>query len=137
MAEAIAPQYCYGTENSTGERAFLTILGSNDTTSPKRAVGEGLPPSQFSLLGMGTLPVQVFPVPNTAGTLCIGGQVGRFNTLITQADANGLVQIDFDPAVLPATYHAFYDPAAGAPRPSDGRPVYEGLRPDFVWPKGS
>ncbi|MDA1069790.1 MAG: hypothetical protein O2825_00070 [Proteobacteria bacterium] len=43
----------------------------------------------------------------------------------------------FDPAVLPATYHAFYDSAAGAPRPSDGRPVYEGLRPDFVWPKGS
>lgn len=35
---------------------------------------------------------------------------------------------------LPATYHAFYDPAAGAPAPSDGRPVYEGLRPDFVWP---
>jgi hypothetical protein len=36
---------------------------------------------------------------------------------------------------LPATYHAFYDPASGAPAPDDGRPVYEGLRPDFVWPK--
>jgi hypothetical protein len=35
---------------------------------------------------------------------------------------------------LRATYHAFYDPATGVPKPSDGRPVYEGLRPDFVWP---
>jgi len=40
----------------------------------------------------------------------------------------------FDGKKLPATYHAFFDPAAGAPRPKDGRPVHEGLRPDFVWP---
>jgi hypothetical protein len=37
---------------------------------------------------------------------------------------------------LDATYHAFYDPKTGVPRPADGRPVYEGLRPDFVWPAG-
>ena len=36
-----------------------------------------------------------------------------------------------------ATYHAFYDPATGVPRPNDGRPVHEGLRPDFVWPAPS
>jgi hypothetical protein len=40
----------------------------------------------------------------------------------------------YDPVGLRATYHAFYDPAAGAPAPNDGRPVYQGLRPDFVWP---
>lgn len=40
----------------------------------------------------------------------------------------------YDVAGLRATYHAFYDPEAGAPRPSDGRPVFEGLRPEFVWP---
>jgi hypothetical protein len=40
----------------------------------------------------------------------------------------------FDSASLPATYHAFYDPAAGAPKPKDGRPVYSGLRPEFAWP---
>ncbi len=43
----------------------------------------------------------------------------------------------FDSKSLPATYHAFYDPAAGAPRPKDGRPVYEALRPDFAWPASS
>lgn len=40
----------------------------------------------------------------------------------------------FDADDLPATYHAFYDPATGVPRPNDGRPVYEGLRPEFSWP---
>lgn len=43
----------------------------------------------------------------------------------------------YDAAALRPTYHAFYDPASGAPKPNDGRPVYEGLRPDFVWPPGA
>jgi hypothetical protein len=43
----------------------------------------------------------------------------------------------FDAAKLPATYHAFYDAKTGVPEPRDGRKVYEGLRPDFVWPAGS
>jgi hypothetical protein len=40
----------------------------------------------------------------------------------------------FDASRLKATYHAFYDPATGVPKPKDGRPVYSGLRPEFVWP---
>jgi hypothetical protein len=43
----------------------------------------------------------------------------------------------YDPAQLPATYHAFYDPGTGVPKPDDGRPVNEALRPDFVWPQGA
>jgi hypothetical protein len=39
----------------------------------------------------------------------------------------------FDSASMPATYHAFFDPSASI-APKDGRPVYDGLRPDFVWP---
>jgi hypothetical protein len=42
----------------------------------------------------------------------------------------------FDEDRLPATYHAFYDPSTGVPKPTDGRPVHAGLRPDFVWPAG-
>ncbi|TCO72091.1 GFA family protein [Rhodovulum euryhalinum] len=38
---------------------------------------------------------------------------------------------------LEASYHAFYDPKTGVAKPSDGRPVYEGLRPEFVWPAAS
>lgn len=40
----------------------------------------------------------------------------------------------FDAANLPATYHAFFDASQGAAKPKDGRPVYDGLRPDFAWP---
>ena len=40
----------------------------------------------------------------------------------------------FDSESLPATYHAFFDSFTGAPAPDDGRPVYDGLRPEFVWP---
>jgi len=35
-----------------------------------------------------------------------------------------------------ATYHAFYDAKTGVKKPADGKPVYDGLRPEFVWPKG-
>ena len=40
----------------------------------------------------------------------------------------------FDGGKLPASYHAFYDAATGEPKPDDGRPVYDALRPDFAWP---
>lgn len=40
----------------------------------------------------------------------------------------------YDAANMPATYHAFYDASAVGPAPDDGRPVYDGLRPEFVWP---
>ncbi len=44
----------------------------------------------------------------------------------------------FDTKAFPdPTYHAFYDPATGVPKPSDGRPVEAALQPAFVWPKAS
>ena len=39
-----------------------------------------------------------------------------------------------DPESMPATYHAFFDASTGATAPDDGRPVYDGLHPEFVWP---
>ena len=42
-----------------------------------------------------------------------------------------------DAQKLPATYHAFYDPATGVPKPDDGRPVYAGLHPNFAMPKSA
>jgi hypothetical protein len=44
----------------------------------------------------------------------------------------------YDDARFPkATYHAFWDETKGYPAPTDGRPVYSGLRPEFAWPKGA
>ena len=39
----------------------------------------------------------------------------------------------YDADSLPATYHAFFDASVGV-EPDDGRPIHEGLRPEFVWP---
>jgi hypothetical protein len=44
----------------------------------------------------------------------------------------------YDNGAFPkAMYHAFWDETKGYAKPSDGRPVYAGLRPDFKWPAGS
>lgn len=41
----------------------------------------------------------------------------------------------FDDANFPkVTYHAFWDETKGYAKPDDGLPVYDGLKPDFVWP---
>ncbi|MEO0663063.1 MAG: hypothetical protein AAFZ87_16120, partial [Planctomycetota bacterium] len=64
-------------------------------------LASGVPPLQFSLLGIGRLPTQVFPVTNSSGTLCLGGAVGRFNGSITQASADGVVSILVDPTSMP------------------------------------
>lgn len=40
----------------------------------------------------------------------------------------------YDVEKLPASYHAFFDESTGAKKPDDGLPVYNSLRPDFVWP---
>ncbi len=41
----------------------------------------------------------------------------------------------YDAVAFPqATYHAFYDDTKGYAKPSDGRPVYDSLRPEFEWP---
>ena len=44
----------------------------------------------------------------------------------------------YDDAKFPkATYHAFWDETKGYASPTDGRPVYSGLRPEFHWPAGA
>ncbi|WP_095587606.1 DUF1097 domain-containing protein [Actibacterium ureilyticum] len=44
----------------------------------------------------------------------------------------------YDDAAFPAaTYHAFYEASKGYKKPDDGRPVYDGLRPEFSWPQGA
>lgn len=77
--------------------------------------------------------------PNGPLDLCLCETCG---TPIMLDDKQGRIRVvvpnlmGYDAALLPATYHAFFDPAAGAAQPQDGRPVYEGLRPNFEWPQG-
>jgi hypothetical protein len=85
---------------------------------------------------------QPFNAQNPDGPLelCTCGACG---TPIMLDDKQGRIRVivpnlmGHDADSMPATYHAFYDPSTGVPKPDDGRPVHEGLRPDFVWPESA
>jgi hypothetical protein len=72
-------------------------------------------------------PLELCTCPDCGTPVMLDDKEGRIRVIVPNL-------MGYDPASLPATYHAFYDAAAGAPAPDDGHPVYEGLRPDFVWP---
>ena len=98
--------------------------------------------TDLAVAGAGSLKRMPFNAKNPAGPLelCVCETCG---TPIMLDDKQKRIRavvpnlMGYDATGLPATYHAFYDPATGVPRPNDGRPVYEGLRPDFVWPQAS
>ena len=75
--------------------------------------------------------------PNGPLELCVCKTCG---TPIMLDDKEGRIRaivpnlMGYDAESMPATYHAFYDASTGEARPDDGQPVYEGLRPEFVWP---
>jgi hypothetical protein len=85
---------------------------------------------------------QPFNAKNPAGPLelCTCAECG---TPIMLDDKQGRIRaivpnlMGYAKSFPDATYHAFYDPATGVPKPSDGRPVYAELRPEFHWPKPS
>lgn len=91
---------------------------------------------------LGSLNRQPFNAQNPDGPLelCTCATCG---TPIMLDDKQGRIRVivpnlmGYDSSNLAATYHAFYDPASGAPRPDDGRPVHAELRPDFVWPESA
>ena len=75
--------------------------------------------------------------PNGPLELCVCAECG---TPIMLDDKEGRIRaivpnlMGYDEEHLEATYHAFYDASTGEAKPDDGQPVYEGLRPEFVWP---
>jgi len=72
-------------------------------------------------------PLELCTCPTCGVPVMLDDKQGRILAIVPNL-------MGFDPESLPATYHAFYDPATGVPTPDDGRPVHAGLRPDFVWP---
>lgn len=78
--------------------------------------------------------------PNGPLELCTCAECGAALLL---DDKQGRIRVavpnvmGYDDANFPGpTYHAFWDESKGYPKPDDGMPVYEGLRPDFEWPAG-
>ncbi len=64
----------------------------------------------------------------TCGTpIMLDDKEGRIRAIVPNL-------MGYDSKKLPASYHAFFDASAGGKKPQDGRPVYDALRPEFVWP---
>lgn len=75
-------------------------------------------------------PLELCTCATCGAPIMLDDKLGRIRAIVPNLMGFG--------AGFPApTYHAFFDPAAGVPRPTDGRPVYEGLRPEFAWPAPS
>ena len=65
---------------------------------------------------------------STCGTpIMLDDKQGRIRAIVPNL-------MGYDATSMPATYHAFFDASAGGLAPDDGRPVYEGMHPAFVWP---
>lgn len=75
-------------------------------------------------------PLELCTCTECGAPIMLDDKLGRIRAIVPNL-------MGFGASISAAAYHAFYDPATGVPRPTDGRPVYEALRPDFVWPDPS
>ncbi len=75
-------------------------------------------------------PLELCTCAECGSPIMLDDKVGRIRVIVPNL-------MGHDGDTMPATYHAFYDPSTGVPKPDDGRPVHEGLQPSFVWPDPS
>lgn len=93
---------CSGAVNTTGATADLTMHGTASL-----AIGDvygrvsGLPVGATCLPLVGSVTANVPGAGGSQGTLCLGGQLGRFDGAIGFANAEGRFQFDVDTSVLP------------------------------------
>lgn len=80
-------QYCYGTENSTGDRGFIRATGSRVVGAAHELHVEALPAQVFGYYLASRTTGHVPNAAGSQGTLCVGGSVGRFG--IYQANGQG------------------------------------------------
>ncbi len=94
-------QFCDGAVHSRGDRSFITMGHGNDPTTDKIIVGWGLPPLKFSMVLVGTEIAHVPMVGGGPGTLCLGGNLGRFTSDLQGSNGDGYVLLHVDPTALP------------------------------------
>ena len=103
---AIGEPYCGpAVPNSTGASGTTAATGSIDLALGElRLVAESLPPGQVGYF-LASRTQQITPVvPNSIGTLCLGGEIGRFvgPGQVGAADAFGRLRLQADPAAIPS-----------------------------------
>ncbi|MCA9001122.1 MAG: hypothetical protein KDB61_04300, partial [Planctomycetes bacterium] len=97
---------CSGAVNSLGNLAWLEVLGSHRAARGLLRLRAGdLIPGQLVMFLVGESSGYVPNPGNSAGALCLGGRIGRFDGpgQIGPADAAGLVELSVDTGALPVT----------------------------------
>merc|ERR1719245_2576813 len=74
-------------------------------------------------------PLELCCCKKTGFPIMLDDKVGRVRVVVPNI-------MGFSADFPATTYHAFFDPKAGSPRPNDGKVIQAALRPDFVWPAG-
>ncbi len=100
----IGQAYCVATANSSGAIGLLQASGSalisdGDVT----LMASQLPQHAIGMFVTGTSPLSA-PIQNSLGTLCVGGQIGRFALpgKIQSSGATGAMSLDVDLGALPS-----------------------------------
>lgn len=76
----VSQPVCAGAPNSTGVAGELTARGSELVALGRTfLVGDRLPPGAFGMFLTSTTTSAPTPLANSAGTLCLGANIGRFN----------------------------------------------------------
>ena len=94
-----------GVPNSTGAAGQVLALGSIDLGANQfRLRAEFLPPESFGFFFVSSDAAFVTTVPNSIGTLCLGGSIGRFNLpgQIFQVAASGAAAVPVDLGAIPS-----------------------------------
>ncbi|MEM9380896.1 MAG: hypothetical protein AAGB93_13165 [Planctomycetota bacterium] len=92
--QASGYQYCYGTENSTGDHAYILALGDRNANQPQTLIVSSLPlnASGFFLASreIGNTP----GAGGSAGTLCLSGNIGRFGLYNSGSSGQTIQSLD-------------------------------------------
>ncbi|MEZ6015564.1 MAG: hypothetical protein R3F49_10650 [Planctomycetota bacterium] len=86
--------YCSSNPNSTGNVGFLGVSGSASVQDDLlRIEASELPPNAFAFVLASLTQGQVLNPGGSQGVLCLGGAIGRFNSLVGAADGAGFYSI--------------------------------------------
>lgn len=104
--ETVGANYCGpAVPNSTGLAGVMAADGSTDiAVNQLTLLATDLPQNQFGFFVLSQTQGLVTTVPNSEGTLCLGGAIGRFNRPdeIQFSGSDGAFSLDVDLAAVPS-----------------------------------
>ena len=102
-AQSVGAVFCSPAEtNSTGEAASLQASGSDLAGGhPLTLTASGLPKKQFAYFLVSQTQAFIPSPAGSQGTLCLGGNIGRYANLAQSSGESGQVSLDVDTFAIP------------------------------------